>query len=159
MSKTGPYNRGPAWLLYHADSLMVMNRLCAGSVDLIVADPPYHLSNGGSTCKSGKRVSVDKGMWDRSAGTAENYKWNLAWLQAARRMLSEHGSIFVSGTRHNIYLVGHAMQELGFKLLNEITWEKPAPPPNLCCRYFTHDHETILWAARSASSKYTFNYK
>jgi site-specific DNA-methyltransferase (adenine-specific) len=58
-----------------------------------------------------------------------------------------------------IFSVGFAMQQLGFKLLNEITWEKPNPPPNLSCRYFTHSTETILWAAREAKSKHKFNYQ
>ena len=158
MVALSPYCRGPTWALYHADALRVMSGLHAGTVDLILADPPYHLSNGGTTCSSGKRVSVDKGQWDRSAGPADDLRWNIAWLEAARRLLAPDGTIFISGTRHNIYIVGAALQQLGFKLLNDIIWEKPAPPPNLSCRYFTHDHETIIWAARSARSRYTFNY-
>jgi site-specific DNA-methyltransferase (adenine-specific) len=76
-----------------------------------------------------------------------------------KAMLQPHGSIWVSGTRYVIFSVGFAMQELGFKLLNEITWEKPNPPPNLSCRYFTHSTETILWAARDNKSKHKFNYQ
>jgi len=57
-----------------------------------------------------------------------------------------------------IYSVGFAMQQLGFKLLNEIVWEKPNPPPNLSCRYFTHSTETVLWAARDRKSKHHFDY-
>ena len=51
------------------------------------------------------------------------------------------------------------MQQLGFKLLNDITWVKPNPPPNLSRRYFTHASETIIWAAKNARSKHTFDYK
>jgi len=51
------------------------------------------------------------------------------------------------------------MQELGYKLLNEIVWYKRNAPPNLSCRYFTHSTETVLWAARSERSRHTFNYE
>jgi hypothetical protein len=74
-------------------------------------------------------------------------------------VLKPNGSIWVSGTSHVIHSVGFAMQQLGFKLLNDISWVKPNPPPNLSCRYFTHATETIIWAAKNAKSKHTFNYK
>lgn len=144
--------------LYHDDSLVRLPLLPAQSVDLIFADPPYFLSNGGSTCKSGRRAKVDKGGWDRSRGVEENHEFNHAWLSECQRILKPNGTIWVSGTSHVIYSVGFAMQQLGFKMLNEIVWEKPNPPPNLSCRYFTHSTETLLWAARDRKSKHHFAY-
>lgn len=144
--------------LFHGDCLEVLAHLPEASIDVVFADPPYFLSNGGSTCKSGKRVSVDKGAWDRSLGIDDNHAFNRAWLAACQRVLTANGTIWVSGTSHVIYSVGFAMQQLGFKLLNEIVWEKPNPPPNLSCRYFTHSTETVLWAARDRKSKHHFDY-
>jgi site-specific DNA-methyltransferase (adenine-specific) len=146
-------------LLLAGDCLNALTHVEAESVDLVFADPPYFLSNGGTTCKSGRRVSVDKGKWDRSKGADENHAFNRAWLEACRRVLKPNGSIWVSGTSHVIYSVGFAMQQLGFKLLNEIVWEKPNPPPNLSCRYFTHSTETLLWAARDRKSRHHFAYQ
>lgn len=128
------------------------------SVDMIFADPPYFLSNGGTTCHAGKRVKVDKGKWDASRGAEENHAFNRQWLEACQRVLTPNGTIWVSGTSHVIYSVGFAMQQLGFKQLNEIVWEKPNPPPNLSCRYFTHSTESVLWAARDRKSKHYFDY-
>ena len=144
--------------LFHGDSLAVLGSLPAESVDVIFADPPYFLSNGGMTCRSGKRSSVDKGAWDQSRGVEANHEFNRAWLRACQRVLRPNGTIWVSGTGHVIYSVGYAMQQLGFKPLNEIVWEKPNPPPNLSCRYFTHATESILWAARDRKSKHHFAY-
>ncbi|MCA9649380.1 MAG: site-specific DNA-methyltransferase [Myxococcales bacterium] len=144
--------------LLHGDSLEILEALPAESFDLVFADPPYFLSNGGSTCKNGKRAKVDKGKWDRSRGVEDNHAFNHRWLSACQRLLRPHGTIWVSGTSHVIYSVGFAMQQLGFKLLNEIVWEKPNPPPNLSCRYFTHSTETVLWAARDRKSKHHFAY-
>lgn len=144
--------------LYQGDCLEVLGRLPAESVDLIFADPPYFLSNGGITCQSGKMVSVHKGEWDVSQGVEENHRFNHRWLAACKRVLKPDGTIFVSGTRHMIYSVGFAMQQLAFKVLNDISWFKVTPPPNLCCRYFTHATETILWAARDARSHHFFAY-
>jgi len=144
--------------LIKGNCLDVLGKLAPGSVDVIFADPPYFLSNGGTTCQAGKRVSVDKGRWDRSQGLEENHQFNHDWLSACQRVLTDNGTIWVSGTVHVIYSVGFAMQQLGFKILNDIIWEKPNPPPNLSCRYFTHSTETILWAARSRKSKHHFEY-
>ena len=130
-----------------------------GYFDMIFADPPYFLSNGGITCQSGRMVKVDKGDWDKSGGAKSNHEFNLAWLDRCQKVLRQNGTIWVSGTSHVIFSVGYAMQELGFKILNNITWEKPNPPPNLSCRYFTHSTETILWAAKEKNSKHVFNYK
>lgn len=150
---------GPEVRLIQGDCLEVLQSLPEGSVDLIFADPPYFLSNGGITCQSGRMVSVDKGGWDRSQGAEANHAFNLAWLRACQRVLARDGTLFVSGTSHVIFSVGYAMQQLGFKVLNDISWYKVTPPPNLCCRYFTHSTETIIWAARDRRSRYYFDYQ
>ena len=126
--------------------------------EMIFADPPYFLSNGGVTCRGGRMVRVDKGAWDRSQGVAENYEFNTRWLAACQRLLTPNGSIWVSGTHHVIFSIGFAMQALGFKVLNDIAWFKVNPPPNLSCRYFTHSTETIIWAARDHDARHVFHY-
>jgi site-specific DNA-methyltransferase (adenine-specific) len=145
--------------LYQGDCLEILAAIPANSVDLIFADPPYFLSNGGITCHAGKMVSVHKGDWDKSRSADANHEFNRDWLAAAQRVLKPNGSIWVSGTAHVIHSVGFAMQQLGFKLLNDISWVKPNPPPNLSCRYFTHATETLIWAAKDKTSRHTFNYK
>jgi site-specific DNA-methyltransferase (adenine-specific) len=145
--------------IYQGDCLNVMAAMPEESVDLIFADPPYFLSNDGITCHAGKMVSVNKGDWDKSRGADANHEFNRAWLAACQRLLKPNGSIWVSGTSHVIHSVGFAMQQLEFKLLNDISWVKPNPPPNLSCRYFTHATETIIWAAKNNKSRHTFNYK
>ena len=148
--------------LYHNNCLAVLDAIAEkhpdGRFDMIFADPPYFLSNGGITCHAGKMVAVHKGDWDKSRGAEENHNFNREWLLRCQRVLKPNGTIWVSGTHHVIFSVGYAMQQLGFKILNDIAWEKPNPPPNLSCRYFTHSTETILWAAKSEKSKHLFNY-
>ena len=131
----------------------------AEGFDMIFADPPYFLSNGGITCRAGRMVKVDKGAWDRSQGPDENHLFNREWLSRCRGLLKPNGTIWVSGTHHVIHSVGFAMQQLGFRILNDITWVKPNPPPNLSCRYFTHATETVIWAARDPKARHTFNYQ
>ncbi len=145
--------------IFQGDCLEILPAIPEGCVDVIFADPPYFLSNDGITCHAGRMVSVNKGQWDRSRGPDANHEFNRAWLAACQRVLKPNGTIWVSGTSHVIHSVGFAMQQLGFKLLNNISWVKPNPPPNLSCRYFTHATETVIWAAKSNRSKHTFNYK
>ena len=148
--------------LYQGNSLEILDALAGrhpdGLFDMIFADPPYFLSNGGITCHAGRMVKVDKGAWDKSRGPEVNHEFNIEWLKRCQRVLKPNGTIWVTGTQHVIFSVGYAMQQLGFKILNDIAWEKPNPPPNLSCRYFTHSTETVLWAAKSERSKHCFNY-
>ena len=145
-------------VLFNEDCLKLLPTIPENSIDMIFADPPYFLSNNGMTCHAGRRVSVNKGAWDKSKGIDETHRFNLEWLEKCQRSLTENGTIWVSGTLHVIYSIGFAMQQLGFKILNDIAWYKINPPPNLSCRYFTHATETVIWAAKNKKSKHHFNY-
>ena len=127
--------------------------------DMIFADPPYHLSNGGISIQSGKMVSVNKGNWDKSRGFEEDYLFDKEWLSACRDKLKSNGTIWVSGTYHNIFSIARCLTELGFKILNCITWVKTNPPPNLSCRYFTYSAEYILWARKEPKVPHYYNYE
>ena len=153
------FYKSDAVTLYEGDCLNILPSLPERSVDMIFADPPYNLSNGGITCQSGRMVSVNKGEWDKSQGIEQDHAFAIQWLTACRQVLKDDGTIWVSGTMHNIYSVGYALQQLGYKLLNEISWFKPNASPNLSCRYFTHSHETVIWAAKSEKSKHKFDYQ
>ena len=127
--------------------------------DMIFADPPYHLSNGGISVQSGKMVSVNKGNWDKSRGFEEDYLFDKEWLSACRDKLKSNGTIWVSGTYHNIFSIARCLTELGFKILNCITWVKTNPQPNLSCRYFTYSAEYILWARKEPKVPHYYNYE
>jgi site-specific DNA-methyltransferase (adenine-specific) len=127
--------------------------------DMIFADPPYFLSNDGITVQSGKMVSVNKGAWDKSNGFEKDNEFNYRWLKACRDKLTEKGTIWTSGTFHNIFSVAQMLTELDYKILNCITWAKTNPPPNLSCKYFTHSTEFILWARKNKKGSHYFNYE
>lgn len=128
--------------------------------DMIFADPPYFLSNDGITCSGGKMVSVNKGEWDKELSLQEKHEFNRKWIKECYRLLKDEGTIWISGTLHNIYSIGMALEEEGFKIINNITWQKSNPPPNLACKTFTHSTETVLWARKDIKkAKYKFNYK
>lgn len=153
-----PYFSGKDFVLYNNDSIELMDQLPAESIDMIFADPPYNLSNGGFTVHAGRMVSVNKGEWDVSRGFEGDYDFHYQWLRAARRVLKQGGTIWVSGTYHSIYQCGYALQALNFHILNDIAWFKPNAAPNLSCRFFTASHETLIWARKEKKSKHTFNY-
>jgi site-specific DNA-methyltransferase (adenine-specific) len=158
MTKKHYFKKG-GFELYRGDCVKLLSNLKKESVSTIFADPPYNLSNGGISCKSGKVVCVNKGDWDKSKGFEEDYGFTYKWLKECKNILKPNGTIWVSGTHHNIYQVGHALQALGFHVLNEIIWYKPNAPPNLACRCFAHTHETIIWARKDKKAKHIFNYK
>lgn len=146
--------------LIYGDSFRVLENIKEKSVDMIFADPPYFLSNGGISVHSGRQVCVNKAKWDEGYGFEKKHEFNKRWLRACYRVLKDNGTIWISGTMHNIYSVGTALQQEGFKIINNITWKKLNPPPNLACRCFTHSTETILWAKKDIkNAKHTFNYE
>ena len=149
----------PGAVVYETDCVDLMRLMPEGSVDAVFADPPYRLSGGGVTVRSGRVSSVDKGAWDRSLGSFEkDHDFNLRWLREARRILKPDGTVWVSGTHHIIFSLGFALQTLRFRIINQVTWEKPDPPPNARRTAFTHAHETLLWASKGKSARHTFNY-
>jgi site-specific DNA-methyltransferase (adenine-specific) len=157
----GTTEQGPGWAIVQGDCLEALEQLPPHSVDVAFADPPYMLSNGGTTCQSGRRVSVNKGAWDTSSGLSTDTAFQSRWLAAVRRALKPSGTLWVSGTQHVIFSIGYAMQETGYHLLNTVTWYKPNASPNLACRFFTHSTELLLWASpsRSRPLAHRFNYR
>lgn len=147
--------------LIQGDSFKILKQVEESSVDMIFADPPYFLSTDeGISCHSGKMVSVKKADWDSKLSVEEKHKFNRKWIRLCKHVLKNNGTIWISGTMSNIYSIGLALEQEGFKILNNITWQKLNPPPNISCRYFVHSTETILWAKKdNRTSKHFFNYK
>ena len=145
--------------LYQGDAVEVLGTMPEESVDMIFADPPYGLSNDGTSVHAGKRVSVNKGAWDRSRGIEADFEFHKEWIAACRRVLKPNGTLWISGTYHSVYACGFALQIGGWHLLNEICWYKPNAAPHLACRMFAASHETLLWARKTKSSKHTFHYE
>ncbi|GAB6865201.1 DNA-methyltransferase [Bacteroides acidifaciens] len=124
----------------------------------IFADPPYFLSNGGISVQNGQIVCVDKGDWDKGLTPQKVMEFNMEWIGLCREKLKDNGTIWVSGTYHNIFSVANCLTELGFKILNVVTWVKTNPPPNISCRYFTYSTEFIIWARKNEKKPHYFNY-
>ncbi|ALJ03971.1 DNA methylase N-4 [Pseudalgibacter alginicilyticus] len=160
MAKLKPYykSRDKNFYLLHGDTNQLMQKF-DHKFDMIFADPPYFLSNNGLSIQSGEIVSVNKGKWDKSLGTEYINNFNREWLTLARDKMKDNGTIWISGTMHNIFSVGQILTELGFKILNVVTWQKSNPPPNFSCRYFTHSTEQIIWARKLPKVPHYFNYE
>jgi len=159
-SMSKPYFKHNDFSLYLGNSIDFLNKeVKEDSIDMIFADPPYLLSNGGFTCDSGKMVSVNKGQWDVSNGLKKDFEFHIEWIKACHRVLKPGGTIWISGTYHSIYQCGFALQVNKFHILNDIVWFKPNASPNLSCRFFTASHETLIWARKDKKGKHKFNYK
>ena len=147
-----------AFTLLHGDCIELLKQFNF-KFDMVFADPPYFLSNGGISVQSGKVVCVDKGEWDKG-GTREYVdSFNRTWIKECREKLKDNGTIWVSGTYHNIFSIANILTELGFKILNVVTWAKTNPPPNISCRYFNYSTEFIIWARKSPKVPHCYNYE
>ena len=154
------YYESENFTLYNDDSFKLLKKIEPKSIDMIFSDPPYFLSGDGITCSNGKMVSVKKGNWDEKIPIKEKHNFNKKWIKLCKEVLKDNGTIWISGTMHNIYSIGMALEEEGFRIINNITWKKLNPPPNISCRTFVHSTETILWAMKDTKkAKHKFNYK
>lgn len=144
-------------LLYNDDCLEILKKIKSDSIDLIFADPPYFLSNGGKSIRSGKVVSVNKGEWDKKENYEDITLFTKKWINECYKALKIGGSIWVSGTIHNIFDVKNAMDEVGFKIINIIVWHKSDPPPLIYKNKFRFSYELIIWASKGFN--HTFNYE
>lgn len=156
-----PYYKTPNgdFLLHKGDSRNVATILNGVRFDMVFADPPYFLSNGGFSVQAGKCVSVNKGDWDASHGLEADTQFNYQWVKGCRELLKESGTIWVCGSYHNIFSVVNVLTELDFRILNAVTWQKTNPPPNLSCRFFTHSTEILIWARKSKKVAHYYNYE
>ncbi|HMT14793.1 MAG TPA: site-specific DNA-methyltransferase [Aestuariivirga sp.] len=146
--------------ILRGDCLEQLKKIPSGSVDLVFADPPYNLQlAGGLTRPDQSRVDAVDDDWDKFASFADYDAFTRSWLGECRRVLKPDGALWVIGSYHNIFRVGAILQDLGYWILNDVIWRKTNPMPNFRGRRFTNAHETLIWAAREASSKYTFNYE
>ena len=142
------------------DCIEVMRSLPEASVDLIFADPPYNLQLKGELHRpDNSRVDAVDDHWDRFSSFAAYDEFTRAWLAAARRLLKPDGALWVIGSYHNVFRLGTCLQDAGFWILNDVVWRKSNPMPNFRGKRLTNAHETLIWAARSEGSRYTFNYE
>lgn len=152
------YFKDKNFSLYEGDSFALLKEITNKSISMIFADPPYFLSGNGITCHSGTMVSVKKADWDEEINIDEKIKYNRRWINSCKNILTNDGTIWISGTFHNIYTIGVALELEGFTIINNVIWKKLNPPPNISCRAFTHSTETIIWAKLNKTKHY-FNYK
>jgi|TARA_B110000908_G_C10162068_1_gene406548 modification methylase len=150
----------PLNTILDGDCIEVMNSLPEASVDLVFADPPYNLQLRGDLHRpDNSKVDAVDNDWDQFDSFAVYDKFTKAWLKAARRLLKPNGAIWVIGSYHNIFRVGAALQDQGYWILNDVVWRKSNPMPNFRGKRLTNAHETMIWAGKDESSKYTFNYE
>src|SRR5919204_134507 len=150
----------PSSRIVIGDCVAEMAKVPAESVDLVFADPPYNLQLQRALKRpDDSRVDAVDDDWDKFSSFAAYDDFTRAWLLACRRVMKPAATLWVIGSYHNIFRVGTILQDLGFWILNDVVWRKTNPMPNFRGRRFTNAHETLIWAAREAASRYTFNYE
>ena len=144
----------------YGDCLSHLKKLSSDSVDLVFADPPYNLQLDRELLRpNNTRVDGVDNNWDKFDSFANYDEFCRSWLFECRRILKPDGALWVIGSYHNIFRTGTVLQDLGYWILNDVVWRKTNPMPNFRGRRFTNAHETLIWASREQSSRYTFNYE
>ena len=144
--------------LYKGDSLQILSQI-SNQFDMIFADPPYFLSNGGKKIQGRRMVSVNKGEWDKKKSSDDIDKFNQEWINQFKPLLKDNGTIWVCGTYHNIFSVEKCLRNAGFRIINIITWQKSDPTPTWGNLHFNFSSEYIIWAKKTPVANHYFNYE
>jgi site-specific DNA-methyltransferase (adenine-specific) len=152
-------SKDDSFRLYSATNKFALGELATAGeqVDLVYADPPYFLSSGGMTIESGKMVSVNKAAWDKSKSYSAILDFNYEWISDVRKVMADDATIWISGTKHNIFTIMQCIHDLDFKILNFITWQKTNPPPTFWTQIFKHSTEFIVFARKHHQMRHHFN--
>lgn len=146
--------------LYEGDCVEVMRQWDDSCVDHCIADPPYNMSKkGGLAWAFSSHVTMSE-RWDMYQRSVY-LEFCRAWLMQVCRVVRPNGNIFIFGSFHNIYDLGHLIHEMDLKVLNSIVWFKPNAQPNITCRMLTESTEHIIWACNAPKDKargWVFNY-
>jgi site-specific DNA-methyltransferase (adenine-specific) len=147
--------------IIQGDCLEELKKLSDNSIDLIFADPPYNMQLENVLYRpNNTKVNGVDDEWDKFVSFNEYDEFCITWLKECRRILKDTGTIWVIGSYHNIFRVGNIMLNLGYWILNDVTWYKTNPMPNFLGTRFTNATETLLWCSkRKENKKYTFNHK
>lgn len=148
--------------IIHGDAVEVLKNFPDNSIDMIFADPPYFMQSTDKVLFRADGTGEYKGcddVWDKYKDYQEYDDFSLSWLKECKRVLKDDGTVWVIGSFQNIYRLGYHIQNLGFWILNDIVWSKTNPTPNMNGTRFCNSHETLIWCAKSKSSRYVFNYK
>ncbi|MCM8774382.1 MAG: hypothetical protein NC820_06590 [Candidatus Omnitrophica bacterium] len=140
------------------DCIEIMKEFPSDIFDLIFADPPYfgaqsNLNIKRSDGKSNNRFSTGKATWAFSKSLQYQFEFARAWLEQCKRILKPGCTIWVTGTYHSIGVINVVLQDLGFKILNDIILHKINAPPNFKGNCFRACTETMLWAKRGMYNK------
>lgn len=154
-----PYHQSNYFTLFNADSLTLIDQLEDNSIDVVFADPPYFLSSGRKMDIAGRNVHFEKGAWDRSRSTEEVDQFNNKWIKTVRSKMKENGTIWISGTFHNIFSVERILVENGFKIINLVSWQKSNPRDIVDGQHLTFSTEILVWARKSLHGKHCYNHE
>lgn len=146
--------------IHLGDCLDLLIKLPDNCIDLVFADPPYNLRLKNELLRPNhSKVNGVNDDWDKFASVEAYDHFTRQWLAECRRVLKPNGCLWLIGTYHNIFRLGTQLQNIGFWILNDVIWVKSNPMPNFKGTRFTNAHETLIWSAKSETSRYTFHYR
>jgi site-specific DNA-methyltransferase (adenine-specific) len=149
--------------LFCGDALFILKKIPDECIDMIFADPPYFGNQSGLIIRrnDGHADTFDtqKAQWAYSKSLSYQFDFHYGWLREAQRILKKGSTVWITGTYHSIGVINIVLQDLGFKILNDVILHKKNAPPNFKGSCFRAVTETMLWAKKNTDGKTKFNYR
>lgn len=111
-----PYYEDGSTVIHHGDALEVMDALPAGSIDLIVTDPPYVIG-----AVSAGSLGSKAGGW---ADMMNSAMWFSAWYRKADRLLRHSGAMWSFCNWRSLPVVMRAASDAGLSITSTLVWDK-----------------------------------
>lgn len=129
--------------IYLGDAFKLLHHVRPGSVQLILTDPPYNVSQVNNLHTMGRR-SIDFGDWDHEFDQT-------GWLEAAVRTLSPGGALIIWNDWKLLGFIAAHLQSLGVTVKRQMRWRKSNPVPRNMLRVPVQGDEYCLWAVKPVS--------
>jgi DNA modification methylase len=148
--------------LYHGDCREILPTIPEGTIDVVVADPPFFLDVPADENvidhyiqKNGMKPRFRQ-QWDKFDDAEDYLDFADRLLENAARIIAPTGSVFVFTVHNNLGLIDLAIRNTGLRVLHHLSWVKRNPTPMISTRRLQYSHETIVWCVKT--DQYRFNY-
>jgi site-specific DNA-methyltransferase (adenine-specific) len=146
--------------IYEGDQNDVLLSYPVDYFDFIFADPPYNIANEPDKYKSVR--SLQEKRWEahhHAYDTISDYwEYSKRWLASVQRVLGKKGSLFVTGTHHNIHIISCVAKSLGYYEVADVAWVKPNAMPNVTRTGLTKNVEWVLWLRKSDKTAHYYDF-
>ena len=151
-----------AGIILLGDCIDIMKRMPSESIDLIITDPPYNISQRKIILRDKyhrKPLNYSFGEWDEFKTIDEFLDWTYTWLKEAIRLLKPYGTFYSFFSKSEISFFEYMLRDLGMHVRSTCCWYKTNPAPLLFKVGYQSGWEVFTFATKNKGRGHTFHWE